>query len=266
MHPGARRQRPLPRACLHPPGGARTPARRLISWGPPAIRPTRAHPQAHCSTEAPANTARRLGRGSMTSPATSLSCPFPTCAPGRPSKILLVQVWTLSASPIPRLGCLFLSFFFSRSSLLCPRGTHRRCGQAGASRTRSAPRGNARREPHLRSGASQTELRLESCACGSFIQVTKREERARRERVDGDGWMEEDAAPAVSRSHSLTQPCDSCQMLVRQPDSCPTHEPGCTPVGSLTHTHTPARPTVLPSFRTLDPVVARVAVYVVMES
>mmetsp|Transcript_12435 Transcript_12435/g.36677 ORF Transcript_12435/g.36677 Transcript_12435/m.36677 type:complete len:201 (+) Transcript_12435:1-603(+) len=70
MHPGARRQRPLPRACLHPPGGARTPARRLISWGPPAIWPTRAHPQAHCSTEAPANTARRLGRGSMTSPAT----------------------------------------------------------------------------------------------------------------------------------------------------------------------------------------------------
>ena len=70
MHPGARRQRTLPRACLHPPGGARTPARRLISWGPPAIRPTRAHPQAHCSTEAPANTARRLGRGSMTSPAT----------------------------------------------------------------------------------------------------------------------------------------------------------------------------------------------------
>ena len=71
MHPGARRQRPLPRACLHPPGGARTPARRLISWGPPAIWPTRAHPQAHCSTEAPANTARRLGRGSMTSPATA---------------------------------------------------------------------------------------------------------------------------------------------------------------------------------------------------
>ena len=70
MHPGARRQRTLPRACLHLPGGARTPARRLISWGPPAIRPTRAHPQAHCSTEAPANTARRLGRGSMTSPAT----------------------------------------------------------------------------------------------------------------------------------------------------------------------------------------------------
>ena len=72
MHPGARRQRPLPRACLHPPGGARTPARRLISWGPPAIWPTRAHPQAHCSTEAPANTARHLGRGSMTSPATKL--------------------------------------------------------------------------------------------------------------------------------------------------------------------------------------------------
>ena len=72
MHPGARRQRTLPRACLHPPGGARTPARRLISWGPPAIRPTRAHPQAHCSTEAPANTARRLGRGSMTSPATRI--------------------------------------------------------------------------------------------------------------------------------------------------------------------------------------------------
>jgi len=70
MHPGARRQRTLSRARLHPPGGARTPARRLISWGPPAIRPTRAHPQAHCSTEAPANTARRLGRGSMTSPAT----------------------------------------------------------------------------------------------------------------------------------------------------------------------------------------------------
>ena len=70
IYPGARRQRPLSRARLHPPGGARTPARRLISWGPPAIRPTRAHPQAHCSTEAPANTARRLGRGSMTSPAT----------------------------------------------------------------------------------------------------------------------------------------------------------------------------------------------------
>ena len=71
MHPGARRQRTLPRACLHPPGGARTPARRLISWGPPAIWPTRAHPQAHCSTEAPADTARRLGRGPMTSPATT---------------------------------------------------------------------------------------------------------------------------------------------------------------------------------------------------
>ena len=42
------------------PGGARIPARRLISWGPPAIWPTRAHPEAHCSTEAPANTARRL--------------------------------------------------------------------------------------------------------------------------------------------------------------------------------------------------------------
>ena len=56
---------------------------------------------------------------------------------------------------------------------------------------------------------SESELRLESCACGSFIQVTKREERARRERVDGDGWMEEDAAPAVSRSHSLTQPCEA---------------------------------------------------------
>jgi len=34
----------------------------------------------------------------------------PTCAaPDRPSKILLVQVWTLSSSPIPRLG---LSVFF----------------------------------------------------------------------------------------------------------------------------------------------------------
>ena len=32
--------------------------------------------------------------------------------PDRPSKILLVQVWTLSSSPIPRLGCLF-SFFFT---------------------------------------------------------------------------------------------------------------------------------------------------------
>ena len=73
--------------------------------------------------------------------------------------------------------------------------------------------------------------------------------------------MEERRCPSsLTRSHSLTQPCDSCQMLVRQPDSCPTHEPGCTPVGSLTHTHTPARPTVLPSFRTLDPVVVRVAV------
>ena len=110
---------------------------------------------------------------------------------------------------------------------------------------------------------SESELRFESCACGSFIQVTKREERARRERewMEMDGWRK-DAAPAVSHGHtdSLTQPCDSCQMLVRQPDSCPTHEPGCTPVGSLTHTHTPARPTVLPSFRTLDPVVVRVAV------
>ena len=70
MFGSVRGRRPLPRACLHPPGGARTPARRPISWGPPAIWPTRAHPQAHCSTEAPANTARRLGRGSMTSPAT----------------------------------------------------------------------------------------------------------------------------------------------------------------------------------------------------
>ena len=34
----------------------------------------------------------------------------PTCAPDRPSKILLVQVWTLSSSPIPPLGCLF-SFY-----------------------------------------------------------------------------------------------------------------------------------------------------------
>ena len=75
LHPAGRwatapQQRPLPRACLHPPGGARTPARRLISWGPPAIWPTRAHPQAHCSTAAPADTARRLGRGPMASPAT----------------------------------------------------------------------------------------------------------------------------------------------------------------------------------------------------
>ena len=30
----------------------------------------------------------------------------PTCAPDRPFKILLVQVGTLSSSPIPRLGCL----------------------------------------------------------------------------------------------------------------------------------------------------------------
>ena len=49
--------------------------------------------------------------------AASLSCPLsgagePTCPPDRPSKILLVQVWTLSSSPIPRLGCLF-SFFLS---------------------------------------------------------------------------------------------------------------------------------------------------------
>ena len=37
----------------------------------------------------------------------------PTCHPDRPSKILLVQVWTLSSSPIPRLGSsdFFLSFF-----------------------------------------------------------------------------------------------------------------------------------------------------------
>ena len=37
----------------------------------------------------------------------------PTCAPDRPSKILLVQVGTLSSSPIPRLGLsvFFLSFF-----------------------------------------------------------------------------------------------------------------------------------------------------------
>ena len=49
-------------------------------------------------------------------------------------------------------------------------------------------------------------------------------------------------------------------MLVRQPDSCPTHEPGCTPVGSLTHTHTHQTDSFLPSFRTLDPVVVRVAV------
>ena len=36
----------------------------------------------------------------------------PTCAPDRPSKILLVQVGTLSSSPIPRLGLsvFFLSF------------------------------------------------------------------------------------------------------------------------------------------------------------
>ena len=38
-----------------------------------------------------------------------VTCPLsgagePTCAPDRPSKILLVQVWTLSSSPIPRLG------------------------------------------------------------------------------------------------------------------------------------------------------------------
>ena len=51
--------------------------------------------------------------------AASLSCPLsgagePTCPPDRPSKILLVQVWTLSSSPIPRLGCLF-SFFLSTS-------------------------------------------------------------------------------------------------------------------------------------------------------
>ena len=37
--------------------------------------------------------------------------PFP-CVPDRPYKILLVQVWTLSFSPIPRLVCL-LSFFLS---------------------------------------------------------------------------------------------------------------------------------------------------------
>ena len=50
--------------------------------------------------------------------AASLSCPLsgagePTRPPDRPSKILLVQVWTLSSSPIPRLGCLF-SFFQAR--------------------------------------------------------------------------------------------------------------------------------------------------------
>ena len=77
------------------PGGARTPARRLISWGPPAIWPTRAHPQAHCSTEAPANTARRLGRGSMTSPATCL-----VTSPCRVWTIHLMsaRVWLTSAS------------------------------------------------------------------------------------------------------------------------------------------------------------------------
>ena len=32
-----------------------------------------------------------------------------TCPPDRPSKILLVQVWTLSSSPVPRF--FFLSFF-----------------------------------------------------------------------------------------------------------------------------------------------------------
>ena len=37
----------------------------------------------------------------------------PTCPPDRPSKILLVQVGTLSSSPIPRLGFL-LSFFLLR--------------------------------------------------------------------------------------------------------------------------------------------------------
>ena len=147
----------------------------------------------------------------------------------------------------------------SRSSLLCPRGTHRRCGQAGASRTRSAPRGNARREPHLRSGASQSSALRAAPAARSYRSQREKREPGEREWMEMDGWRK-DAAPAVSRSHSLTQPCDSCQMLVRQPDSCPTHEPGCTPVGSLTHTHTPARPTVLPSFRTLDPVVVRVAV------
>ena len=37
----------------------------------------------------------------------------PTCPPDRPSKILLVQVGTLSSSPIPRLACLFPFFLLA---------------------------------------------------------------------------------------------------------------------------------------------------------
>ena len=47
----------------------------------------------------------------------------PTCAPDRPSKILLVQVGTLSSSPIPRLACSF------RFQVARPRRT-RRCQRA----------------------------------------------------------------------------------------------------------------------------------------
>jgi len=47
----------------------------------------------------------------------------PTCAPDRPSKILLVQVGTLSSSPIPRLGLsvFFLSFFTRIKTLTADR-------------------------------------------------------------------------------------------------------------------------------------------------
>ena len=48
----------------------------------------------------------------------------PTCAPDRPSKILLVQVGTLSSSPIPRLGSMF-SFFLSLPPPPSPPAHHR---------------------------------------------------------------------------------------------------------------------------------------------
>ena len=45
-------------------------------------------------------------------------------SPDRPSKILLVQVGTLSSSPIPRLGLsVFFLFFLSNLVVSCPEGT-----------------------------------------------------------------------------------------------------------------------------------------------
>ena len=54
----------------------------------------------------------------------------PTCPPDRPSKILLVQVGTLSSSPIPRLGCLF-SFFLRKKKTAARRGAGKRTAASG---------------------------------------------------------------------------------------------------------------------------------------